>query len=381
MASPQDTGFAKIAGQLVASGTGTNMPVTALGANDITNTNIANVNGMLQTVKDVFFRETRVFNGNNLDRYFTKWTQRFGGPVEEVFQGYLAPQQKLDGTCMPRGNPPIMSNVYAINYAYSVDVTIPDYMYDMNVLDENMLGSLVAARTQTAAARIAWSKYLAEKQVISNVIDGTRTIDSTTSTYDGGASVSYNPNVKGYAGVVDTSLTAVVPEVKRGSLVTGITVQNALDMLYLLQGYAADMDIPDSDMNQTGVDAQFVMSKPILIAETKVLNALDNAFRNPDAANNAAVMGTSFRNLCGEFSEICEIDSFASLPTNSQYENKRLGFVLLDRDAPVERIVRNSVESFRCAKERATGINWQGESSLFVSKGLDSAAVLFSTQA
>lgn len=380
MANYQDEQFAKIAGQLVANGTGTNMPISALGAGDITGQNIANINGMLQTVKDIFFRETRVFNGNNLDRYFTKWTQRFGGPVEQVDMGY-APQSKLDGTCMPRGSPNIYSQVNAINYAYSVDLDINDYEVDQNVLDEGMAGSYVANKLLTASKTLAWSKFLAEKQIVSNVISGTRSIESTTSTADGGASVTYNPNITGYAGAVGTP-GIVVPAVERGSLVTIPDLSSALSILYELQGRAADMAIPADDYNSLKVEGMFTTSTPLLIGETKVLNALDNIFRSADPATSAAVLGQSFRQLASQFSEIVEVDSFASLPTNSTYENKRLGFVLIDRDAPMERIAHPAtVETFRCSKARSTGYNWQGSSVLSIARGLNSYAMLFDTQA
>lgn len=380
MANYQDSQFQAIAGQLVADGTGKHMPITALGAGDITGQNIENINGMLQTVKDIFFRETRVFNGNNLDQYFTKWTQRFGGPVEQVWQG-LAPQSKLDGTCMPRGTPNLYSQVNAINYAYSIDIDINDYEVDQNVLDEGQAGSYVANKLLTSSARMALSKFIAEKQIVSNVVSGTRSIESTTSTKDGGASVTYNPNITGYAGAVG-QIGVVVPEVERGSLVTIPSVDDALKILYDLQGRAADMSIPADDYNSLKVEGMFTNSTPILIGETKVLNALDNIFRSGAAATSAAVMGTSFRQLAGQFATICEIDQFASLPTNETYANKRLGFVLIDRDAPMERIAHPpTIETMRCPKSRSTGWNWQASSVLSIARGLNSYAQLFDTQA
>lgn len=81
----------------------------------------------------------------------------------------------------------------------------------------------------------------------------------------------------------------------------------------------------------------------------------------------------------GRFSEVVEIDSFASLPTNSSYTNKRLGAVLLDRDALIEKVEYADVESFRCTKERATGYSYQGSSALSIWRGDNSYAMLFNT--
>ena len=75
-----------------------------------------------------------------------------------------------------------------------------------------------------------------------------------------------------------------------------------------------------------------------------------------------------------------EIDSFAQLPTNSSYTNKRLGAVMMDRDMLLESVQYADVESFRCTKERATGYSHQGSSTLAIWQGLDAHAMLFNTQ-
>lgn len=375
MANYQDTQFKSYAGQLVKDGIATNQPMTPLEASETTAQNLSNINGLMPTVKDILIRDTRVFAGNNLDRYFTKWYQRFGGVMEQaMFDPGI--DKKLDGTCMPRGSPDLYSQLNAVNFSMSYDVDINDHEVDYAVLDEGQLGSYVAAKLRTPLAGMAIEKYIAEKQIISDVISGTRTLSSTTQSDGQGASVTYNPNITGYAGVVEDA-GVVIPSVERGSLVAIPSVEDALNIYQTLQGRAADMDIPASDMNSSGATT-FNTSDPLLIMETKTLNALDNIFRNPDAANNAAVMGTSFRSLVGNFSTLVEIDSFASLPTNSSYSNKRLGAVLIDRDAPIENVKWNDMESFRCSKARSTGYNWQYNSILSIGKMLNSYAMLFS---
>ena len=47
----------------------------------------------------------------------------------------------------------------------------------------------------------------------------------------------------------------------------------------------------------------------------------------------------------------------------------------------IENVQYADVESFRCTKERATGYSYQGSSTLSVWQGLDSHAMLFSTEA
>lgn len=376
MAGNQQNGdFKAIAGQLVASGINTNMPLVNFEEGNKT-TNVANVGGLTSKIKDVFIRDTRVF-GNPLDPYFTKFTQRWGAGMEQAMFGPASDQKVTPKSCMPWGSAPIASQINYCNFAYNIPITVRDHEVDAGVMDEGMLGSYIGAKLKTPLATLSKMKYRSEIQLLSNVIDGTRNITSNTFQNGEGVQVDYAPSIQGYAGIVGTS-DAVVPEVERGVKVKAPSIDEILTIAQELQGQAADFMIPGDDGNKKGIET-FTTSKPLCIMETKVLNSFENAFINSNSANNASVFGYKFRDFIGTFSELVEIDSFASLPTNTSYTDVRLGAVLIDRDALIERVSWYDTESFRCTNERATGFSYQGVSTLSVAEMLPSYAMLFKT--
>ena len=384
MANYQDSQFAGYAGQLVANGIGTNLPVKFLEEGKVSSLNLDKIQGLTPKIKDIFIRETRIFN-NPIDRYVTKFDSRFGVGMEQAVFKSGAPNAKLDGTCMPWGNPEMVSQMNLTNFAYDIDVSIRDHEIDKAVLDEGQLGSYVAQKMRTPLATIAQLKYRAWVQLISDVTDGTRNVSSKTSSDGTGTAVTYSPTVKGYAKATEV-MTSVIPAVERGKLAEIPDAQAALDIAQTLEGRAADMTYAADDMNNLGA-MTFVTGIPLLIMETKVLNALDAVFANTNAAGTGTGYGyagfptKTFRDYVGRFAEVVEIDSFASLPTATTHAKHRLGAVLMDRDALVEKIEYADVESFRCAKERATGYSYQGSSTLSIWEGLDSYAMLFTASA
>ena len=122
----------------------------------------------------------------------------------------------------------------------------------------------------------------------------------------------------------------------------------------------------------------FCLDAPLLIMETRVLNAMDNAWALDGAAKQ--IPTKTAREYLRGFAEIVEIPAFAELPTNSSYTNKRLGAVLIDRDSLSEQIAWDNVESLRCAEQRMTGYNLGGASALGVYRGNPACGVLFSTK-
>lgn len=384
MANYQDASFKPFAGQLVANGIGKNLPLANLEEGTIADMNLAKIQGLTPKIKDIFIRETRVFN-NPIDKYVTKFDSRFGAGMEQAVFKTGAPNAKLDGTCMPWGNPEMVSQLNISNFAYDVDVSIRDHEIDKVVLDSGQLGAYVAQKMRTPLATISQLKYRSWIQLLSDVTDGTREIQSDVASNKTGAEVTYNPTVTGYAGLVsDTSY--VIPAVERGKLATIPDASTALKIAQELEGIAADFKYSANDDNKLEVNT-FVTSTPILFMEEKVLNALDAIFANTNvkAENVSTGYGyagfptKSFREYVGRFAEICEIDSFASLPTNTTYEGSRLGAVLMDRDCLIEKIEYADVESFRCTKERATGYSFQGSSAMSIWKGLNSYAMLWDT--
>lgn len=384
MANYQDSQFAGYAGQLVANGIGTNLPIKSLEEGKVSSINLDKIQGLVPKIKDVFIRETRIFN-NPIDKYVTKFDSRFGAGMEQAVFKSGAPNSKLDGTCMPWGNPEMVSQMNLSNFAYDIDVSVRDHEIDKVVLNEEQVGAYMAQKMRTPLATIAQLKYRAWVQLISDVTDGTRNISSKTASDGTGTAVTYSPTVKGYAKATEV-MTSVIPAVERGKLAEIPDAQAALDIAQTLEGRAADMTYAADDMNNLGA-MTFVAGIPLLIMETKVLNALDAVFANTNASGAGTGYGyagfptKSFRDYVGRFAEVVEIDSFASLPTATTHAKHRLGAVLMDRDALVEKIEYADVESFRCAKERATGYSYQGSSTLSIWEGLDSYAMLFSTSA
>ena len=384
MATPQDTEFIKYAGQLVKSGIGENLPFANL-EEGILKTNLAKIHGLMPKIKDTFIHDVRVFN-NPLDPYIRKMSSRFGAGIEQAAFKSGAPNAKLDGTCMPWGDVDMSSQVNLANFAYDVDISIRDHEVDRAVMDEAQLGAYVAAKMRTPLQTIALLKYRSWVQLLSDVIDGTRNITSySNSSNPASASVTYNPTVTGYCKSIDDT-KFVIPAVERGKLATVPDATTALDIAQRLEGMAADFSYSGNDLNKLEVET-FTTGTPLLIMETKVLNALDAIFAKTNAAGTASGYGyagfptKTFRDYVGRFSEVVEIDSFAQLPTTASYAKKRLGALLLDRDMLIENVQYADVERFRCTKERATGYSYQGSSTLSVWQGLDSHAMLFSTGA
>lgn len=381
--NPQTAAFAPFAGQLVASGIGTNLPIQGL-EDTKTLANLEKIKGLTPKIGDIFIQETRIFN-NPIDPYVRKFDSRFGAGMEIAAFKAGAPNAKLDGSCMPWGDPDMVSQLNLSNFAYDIDVSIRDHEIDKAVLSEEQLGSYMAEKLKTPLKTLAQMKYRAWVQLISNVTSGTRSIASKTKSDGTGVDVTYAPTVTGYAKSVE-SMAAVIPAVERGKLATIPDAATALSIAQTLEGRAADMAFESDDMNGLGVST-FVTGKPLLFMETKVLNALDAVFANTNAAGEAGGYGyagfptKSFRDYVGRFATTVEIDSFAALPTATAQAKKRLGAVLMDPEMLIERIEYADVESFRCAKERATGYSYQGSSTMSIYKGLDAYAMLWATSA
>ena len=390
MPSITDTGFAPYAGQVVRGGASTtpyNQPTIALG--DVFNENVlknmAKINGLLPKVSRTIIHETRVFR-DPLARIFTTIEDPLGVATEHAAFSAGAVNKLNDGVCVARGTVNMVSQLTASNFAWDIPLSIYDREVSGAAMNNAMVESYVAQKMRTPLQTIALMKYRAWVQLLSDVIDGTRNITSyVNSNNPASTSVTYQPTVKGYCKSIDDT-GFVIPEVQRGALATIPDASTALDIAQRLEGMAADFSYSGNDLNNLQVET-FTTGTPLLIMETKVLNALDAIFAKTNAAGTASGYGyagfptKTFRDYVGRFSEVVEIDSFAQLPTNASYAKKRLGALLLDRDMLIENVQYADVESFRCTKERATGYSYQGSSTLSVWQGLDSHAMLFSTEA
>lgn len=387
MANEQNTRFTGFAGQLVASGIAQNMPLVALeeAVDSTTYANLSKINGLMPKIKDIFIRETRVFQ-NPLDTYINRYDERYGAGLEQAGFMVGAYNEKHDGTCVPRGTPDMASQLDMINFAYSVDVDIKDREIDKAVLDDGQRTAYISEKMKSPLKSIGTLKYRAWVQLLSDVIDGTRSIASATSfngqsAKSGSASVTYAPNIVGYAGVVEKR-TEVIPMVEVGQKVTVATPLDALNICNELKARASDFAFETTAYNKLGIDT-FATGVPLLIAERKVLDAMDTVFAEANANGNGNNYGyagfptVSARDYLRQFSELVEIDTFAELPTNTDYAGYALHFVLIDRDAFVEVVKWADMEGQRCAKARLTGYNFAGESILSIWRGVDSYAMVF----
>lgn len=369
--------FNRFAGQEVASGIRPNEPLMAFEeeATAAKLANIAAVQGLLPKISKIIVHETRIKEGN-LDVYFKKGSMPYGAGVEHI--GFMdgAANAKLSGRCVPYGNATAAGQLDVINLAWSLNISVWDREISQNVFSAAEVGDYVAQKLRTPYKTLAGLKRNAEIQLVSDVIDGTRSISSTESSDGTGTSVTYAPSIKGYAGkIADTGI--VMPALVQGTMPAFANASDALSLCKTLQDHAAQMREEGTAYSKLGMNT-FCLDAPLLIMETRVLNAMDNAWALDGAAKQ--IPTKTAREYLRGFAEIVEIPAFAELPANASYTNKRLGAVLIDRDSLSEQIAWDNVESLRCAEQRMTGYNLGGASALGVYRGNPACGVLFSTK-
>ena len=369
--------FDNFAGQEIASGIRPNEPLMAF-EEEATATKLANiaaVQGLLPKISKIIVHETRIKEGS-LDRYFKKGSLPYGAGLEHI--GFMdgALNAKQTGRCVPFGNVQAAGQLDVINLAWSLNISVWDREISQNILSAEELGDYVAQKLRTPYKTLAALKRTAEIQLISDVIDGTRSVSSTDQSDGNGNSVTYAPNIAGYAGQIeDTGI--VMPALVQGTLPTFAQASDALDLCKTLQDRAAEMMEEGTAYSAMGINT-FCLEQPLLIMETRVLNAMDNAWALDGAAKQ--IPTRTAREYLRQFAEIVEIPEFAELPTNANYTDKRLGAVLIDRDSLSEQIAWDNVESQRCVEQRMTGYNLGGASALTVYRGNPACGVLFDTQ-
>ena len=364
-------------GQEIASGIRTNEPLMAFeeAATATKLANIAAIQGLIPKITKVMVHETRVKDGS-LDPWFRKSSLPFGSGLEEIQFLDGAVNKKTDSSCVPYGNSSAVGQLDVINLAWSFNVSVYDREISQNVLNGEELGAYVAQKLRTMRKGYASLKRAAEIQLVSDVIDGTRSVSSTDQSDGNGNSVTYAPNITGYCGeVVDTNI--VLAELAQGTLPAFASTSDAMDFLKTVQDEAAGMMEESTDYSKLGINT-FCLEKPLFIAETRVLNALDNAWALDGAAKQ--IPTRTAREFLGQFSEVVEIPKFASLPTNANYTNVRLAGVLLDRDSLSEHVAWSNTESKRCVTERMEGFNFAGASAMSVYRGNPACAFLTDTQ-
>lgn len=369
--------FDKFAGQEVASGIRANEPLIAFEeeATAAKLQNIASVQGLLPKIAKIIVHETRVQEGN-LDRWFRKSSLPYGAGSEQI-QFIDGPANiKNSGRCVPYGQAAAVGQLDLINLAWSINISIYDREINQHILGADELAAYTSAKLRTPYKTLAQLKRSAQVQLVSDIIDGTRSISGTESSDGSGTSVTYAPDVKGYCGkVVDTGV--VMPKLTADTLPAFASGDAALSLAKTIQDRAASMMVESKEYSKLGVNT-FCLERPLLIMETRVLNALDNAWAL-DGANKEIPTKTA-REYMGTFAEIVDIPAFADLPTNSAYKNKRCGAVLIDRDSLAEQIAWDNMESKRCTEQRMTGYNMAGASAMSIYRGNPACGFLFSTE-
>lgn len=369
--------FDDFAGQLIPSGTRPNQPLMHF-EDEGTATILANlsaVQGLLPKVSKVLVHETRIQDGS-LDKYFKKTSMPFGAGMEEIQFTDGAVNKKQGATCFPYGTVQAAGQLDLLNFAWNIPVTVWDHEIRANVLSEGELSAYVAQKLRTPYKTRAAMKRKGQIQLISDVIDGTRTVTSSTESDGSGTSVSYAPTIKGYAGYIeDTGI--VMPSLVQGTLPAFASSSDVMDLVKVIQDNAAGMMEEGTAYSAMGINT-FCLEKPLLIMESRTLNAMDSAWALDGAAKQ--IPTRTAREFLATFSEIVEIPAFADLPTNSSYTDKRLGAVLIDRDSMTEAIQWDNVESMRCVEQRSTGYSVAGASVMSVYRGNPACGVLFDTQ-
>lgn len=417
----QDTQFQANAGTLIPGGTRPGAPQIALeGISDKTViANLSSINGMMPVMSDIVFYDTRVFT-NPLDKLFAKRNVPFGDYVEmAVFSGPAVSDKNDENTCFPRGNVDVKTQFALTNYAYDISLDVKDREINKAVFNEAQKNRYVAEKMKTPAKEMAVRRYRAMTQILSDVIDMSRTLSSTTKSDGQGTSVTYKMTsdseaygtIKGYAGKV-RQFGLIASPVERNSEValTGLNAdanydgaEEALKFINGIQSAVRDMKIDADDYNKLGVTT-FCMGKPYAIFESKTLDALDAELMQKKGWEGFPTK--SAREFLESFVDIVEIDSFAVIGDSASFKNKgdasstsvanattrsgtgseqspynytdgyRIGCVVIDRDACNEFITNESLESDRCTKARSTGWNWQGEEAFSVFTGVPSFCAL-----
>lgn len=365
--------FADFAGQAVKDGIGTNSPLAALEEGLKAQTGL--IAGMVPKISSVLIEDVKIFGDPFAAQIGTTMVDDLGVGAEIAGFQTGAANKLRDGTFPPSGQVPLVDQVNYINYSYNINVTAYDREIKKSVISTDTASKYLAEKLKTPLKTMAINHYLSWKQIISDVCDGTKSINSKTQSDGSGNSVVYNPlSIKGYCGTINKSnLVIAKPVIGALSTVTG---PDALLYVQTLEGISADFKYECSSLNVLAVET-FVVGKPLLIAETKVLNALDVAWTTASTGYKG-VPTVSAREALNRFCDILEIDVFPDQPINVNYPiaTDRIAAILMDPTGLKEIAKYGDVETFRNVEARATTYNFQGESILAIWAGANSYCLM-----
>lgn len=376
-----DTAFAKYAGQLVKDGVMEYMPLVNF-ENTMNATAfkaIGNIAGLIPKIGMLAIAETDIFD-NPLSAVINKATMEFGAGREKFWFTHGSPNKAWNGKCVPAETVTGVSQVDAINFAMNSDLTVKDNDYKRGTMNASNLGSYVGELTKTLYKTQSAMKFTAWKQLLSNVISGVRSITSYLSSDDPGTGteITYAPTITGYAGLVRDS-QVYVPEVVPGTMITALNVGDTLTITELINDSVSEMKYEQATYSGLGVN-NFIRGEPVLVMETKVLNAMDNALNR--APVGSGIPTKTARDIVRRDATLIEIDSFASLPTNANYADKRCIATIIDRRALWDiNADPYTVEAQRCVGDRSTRLNLQGKDILTIDRGYPACGILAGTTA
>ncbi len=329
---------------------------------------------------ETIFLTPRIF-GDRFD-----WIQRsnmpYGAFAELAMFKNSPPIRKRDGKCISFGDAQLYAEQWVSNWAYNITITLKDREINKGVMSPEQAELYYAAKMMTPLQTMRLERFARWKQLFSDVTDGTRTIASTISSDGTGDENEYKVTVKGYAGKVDET-DIVMPSVDFGEpfAFSGASPDaDVLEILDALKNATSWMDYASNTYaaGLTNDDEVVVGGSYRLIMESAVLNAMDSVWRMSPTYKGLSI---SARQYIREFlapsgGALTEIDAFASLPTATATEGKRLVATLIDSEAPREFVHWEDVEPARCYQERSTSYNYQGEGVSGIFKGLPSYALI-----
>ena len=373
--------FSDVSGQLVAGGMRVNptpSPVIAFEAKSdrTVYSNLAKIQGLIPKISDVIIHEPKIWQSPR-EGLITPYGHPYGVALEQAAFVAAPPNKKKGDGCVPVGNAQMNSQLNIINFGQNVDISVYDREIDHAVMDESQAGAYFGAKMRLPMKRMASTKYLAELQLVSDVVDGTRSYASHSSSDGTGAAVTYNPTIEGWCGQVE-HWDDIVPAPTDGSVVAFADAADVTDAIKRLQAVARDFKRETDAYNLLGIQT-FCESKPTLIMESKTLDAMDNIMALDGTDKRFPTRDA--REYIETFASIVEVPQFAALPTASATAKRRLGGVLVyASDWMFEDLKYTDMESMRCVENRMTGYNYQYESTIGIWKGADSFAFTWKTE-
>lgn len=391
--------FTKFAGTLVANGTDEQNKRPLYGLEKGQQLDYSEIPGIVDNLmaqlSGIIVNPTTVYN-DPISDLFIKSTAELGFGYEETGYGAGAPDKKSDGTCKQIGNVKLPEPVFhAKNYASHAVLEIFDKEFKTQVFTPEQLSVLIANKIRTIAKTEANKLALAEKQIVSDIVSGTRNITSYTNSEDPESTAVYYPEngasaadgpVKGYVGNVQTAdIDGTVAGVGVGSM-PAFTTADAVALLKQIKANARDMAMPSTDFNLAGREIH-VEGQPNLIIPKKVMDALNYALMDGDQ-HQLGGYSDGATVFLKDAVNIKLIDSFADMPSNDALavtnsddtidtDDYAIGCILADNGLYREVNYLESMESERCMGRRSVIYDYVTEKAIFPSTFLASAAILF----